>query len=295
MVKAGSRIHNHIHWVLGDGEISFWEDIWWGDKPLSELCNPGARLTCQKVKDFWRAGVWNEYRVQRVLVPLGVPLEAVADIIKDQWSGCEIGGELETSTWKERPRKQIKMIRWIPPDTGWLKLNIEGIWSRTGAGARGVLRDDNGSLICGFKSNIVASSMTDAILQAMCIGLNMTMERGPSIWIETGDHSVVKLLTATQHGAAALRHRITEVRNRMKPINTKVSLISKEGNRVAQYLAQQGCSSAQYEVVEHFSAPHMVMSEVMVTQKMALAASFCPLKNYGRNFISVLEALMKMA
>ncbi|KAG6437048.1 hypothetical protein SASPL_101955 [Salvia splendens] len=34
---------------------------------------------------------------------------------KAQWSGCDLCEQLDTTSWKEKPRKQIKQIKWNPP------------------------------------------------------------------------------------------------------------------------------------------------------------------------------------
>ncbi|KAG6433541.1 hypothetical protein SASPL_105155 [Salvia splendens] len=191
---------------------------------------PRGEITSFESKRFLEGRTWNENLVQSLLVPLEVPSEVAADIVKtpfdsgakdtlrwkpsphgnfttgsawelcrdrdppttqivfnpakqhlqhlitsgklrkEHWTGCEIGEGLDTSVWKEKPRKQVKLIRCIPPDTGWIKLNIEGSWCSTGAGAGGILRDDTDSLIWGFRAKIIASSRRDAILQAVCLG-----------------------------------------------------------------------------------------------------------------------------
>ncbi|KAG6424568.1 hypothetical protein SASPL_114986 [Salvia splendens] len=134
------------------------------------MCNPGVRLPHRKIKEFWRNGEWNHPLVRSILEPLGVPMGVAADIVKVPI----------VSSGKDT-------LRWIPPNTGWLKLNVDGVWSNGEAGAGGTLRDDGGNLICGFKAKVVASSRMDATLQAVSIGLNMAMERGQQIWLEIGE------------------------------------------------------------------------------------------------------------
>ncbi|KAG6424594.1 hypothetical protein SASPL_115012 [Salvia splendens] len=97
--------------------------------------------------------------------------------------------------------------------------------------AGGTLRDDGGNLICGFKAKVVASSRMDATLQAVSIGLNMAMERGQQIWLEIGEQGIAQMLTARQYGAATMRHQLTEIKNKLKARNTKISYIAIEGMR----------------------------------------------------------------
>ncbi|KAG6399695.1 hypothetical protein SASPL_141176 [Salvia splendens] len=170
------------------------------------------------------------------------------------------------TSWKEKPRKQIKLIRWIPPDTSWLKLNVDGVWNNEGAGAGGILRDEDGNLICGYKSNIMANSRKDAILQAVCLGLNMEVGRGRRIWIEIGDQGTAETLLARKYDAAELRHRTTEVRNVLKRLNVKITHTPREGNKIANQLAHQGGKLKQFELIDQHSAPHLIKSMVRMEQ-----------------------------
>lgn len=56
MAKAGNQVHRQILWTLGNGDIHFWDDIWWGNRAMREMCNPGMALPNYKVKDFWENG-----------------------------------------------------------------------------------------------------------------------------------------------------------------------------------------------------------------------------------------------
>lgn len=90
---------------------------------------------------------------------------------REQWSGSVIPDTLDTSTWRVKPRKQVRMVRWIPPEDNWVKLNTNGHWSNGGMRAGGILRDERGSIIRGFMAKICASSSHDAKLQALSLAL----------------------------------------------------------------------------------------------------------------------------
>ena len=62
------------------GEPSFWDDIWFGHRPLSDLC-PGQRLGHLRVSWFIQGGVWNLDRLQDILVSgKGLPIQLVEEI-----------------------------------------------------------------------------------------------------------------------------------------------------------------------------------------------------------------------
>ncbi|KAG6423214.1 hypothetical protein SASPL_113603 [Salvia splendens] len=115
---------------------------------------------------------------------------------KKQWGGCAIPETINTSAWREKARKQIKLVSWVPPDANWIKLNIDGQWSEAGSGAGGILRDEDANLFRCFKTNISATSPLDAELQAISLGLDMAGERGQRIWLEVGRSEIVDLLRA---------------------------------------------------------------------------------------------------
>lgn len=60
----------------------------------------------------------------------------------------------------------IKPIKWIPPQSNYFKLNIDGAVSpSTGkAGVGGIIRDSNGNRLFGFSGNITNTSSVHAEL-----------------------------------------------------------------------------------------------------------------------------------
>ena len=109
ILKAGSTAHRLIKWSIGDGEINAWEDIWFGDQPLSNHCNPFALLPSMKVNEFWLDNRWDLGMLHGILGPLGVPheiIEAIQEIPieigkKDilRWSLTPHGNFSVTSAW----------------------------------------------------------------------------------------------------------------------------------------------------------------------------------------------------
>ncbi|KAG6403020.1 hypothetical protein SASPL_135235 [Salvia splendens] len=157
-------------------------------------------------------------------------------------------------------------IRWVPPDASWIKLNIEGLWSVSGSGVGGILRDEEGNLVRGFKSNISAVSHLDAELQALSLGLDLAGGGGRKIWIEMGNLEAVALLKAKRHGAANLRHKISEIRNNLKSICYKISHIQREGNKAAKTLEQQRGKEARYTILDQHTAAPLVKAMIRMDQ-----------------------------
>lgn len=149
-------------------------------------------------------------------------------------------------------------MRWIPPDTGWIKINTKGVWRQSEAGAGGIIRDSRSNIIRGFKTRVSASSALEADLQAIVLGLEIASGRGQRVWIELDSMGAASMLQANRHGPANLHHCITHIRNKMKQMEIKISHCSSVGNRAAVFLAQQGCKEVTQQEFDHVLAPAMV-------------------------------------
>lgn len=185
---------------------------------------------------------------------------------KGEWEGCSNVEGFNTSSWRESPRKLITLVRWIPPDRDWIKLNTRGMWSQVAAGVGGTIRDSNSNLIRGFTARVIALSILDAELQALSRGLDIAKERGSRIWIELESMEVVSMFQTDKYGPANLRYCITSIRNKMRQIESKITQCKGVGNRAAAHLARQGCSEDSQQVFEHNTAPSMVKALIRMDQ-----------------------------
>lgn len=118
-------------------------------------------------------------------------LISAGKLLKFQWKGCGNVEDFNTNSWREAPCKQIRQVRWIPPDANWIKLNTAGVWKGAEAGGGG------GNIQWGFAAKVVATSVLDVALQALSLGLDNAREQQKSVWIELESKEVVSLL---QHG-----------------------------------------------------------------------------------------------
>lgn len=68
-------------------------------------------------------------------------------------------------------------LRWIKPNMGCFKLNVDGAKDRSNKiGAGGVLRDHNGSWINGFTTSLDCGTVIQAGKLKPILGLKMTKE-----------------------------------------------------------------------------------------------------------------------
>ncbi|XP_041995716.1 uncharacterized protein LOC121745836 [Salvia splendens] len=171
-----------------------------------------------------------------------------------------------TYTWRENPRQQIRQVRWNPPDAGWIKINSAGIWKDSEAEAGGVIKSAYGSLLNGYMMKIAANAIIDAELQALSIGLDIVKDQGRPTWIELGTKQVVSLLSLKRFGAANLRRRVTDIRNKIRQMEVKFSHIPTQGNKVAVVLAQQGSKRENGSTFGQTSAPAIVTALIRMDQ-----------------------------
>ncbi|PKI47771.1 hypothetical protein CRG98_031904 [Punica granatum] len=94
--------------------------------------------------------------------------------------------------------RTVRNIGWILPDSGWLKLNIDGAakGSLGMAGAGGFLRDDQGRWIGGFAQNIGVASVITTEMWGVRMGLALAWESGARRIILEVDSECLELLGA---------------------------------------------------------------------------------------------------
>ncbi|KAF7811744.1 ribonuclease H [Senna tora] len=82
---------------------------------------------------------------------------------------------------KRKPNRVNKIVKWIPPDIGWVKVNVDGASSKIGdhrASYGVVIRYDRGNYIVGFMRNLGADSPLQAELWGVYSGLLTAWHHG---------------------------------------------------------------------------------------------------------------------
>ncbi|KAF7838897.1 ribonuclease H [Senna tora] len=75
---------------------------------------------------------------------------------------------------------QVVMIKWTPPEAGWIKCNSDGyhdLYSNM-IKCGGVFRDHNGQWITGFHKKLGAGDILQAELWGILLGVNLGIEKG---------------------------------------------------------------------------------------------------------------------
>ncbi|KAH6815456.1 hypothetical protein C2S51_020276 [Perilla frutescens var. frutescens] len=72
LVRVGMQAHEHIRWTLGAGEVSFWDDVWYDDLPLSVFC-PATVFDHMSVDWYFDGESWSMPRLYALCVHFALP------------------------------------------------------------------------------------------------------------------------------------------------------------------------------------------------------------------------------
>ncbi|KAG6427667.1 hypothetical protein SASPL_111913 [Salvia splendens] len=95
----------------------------------------------------------------------------------------------------------------------------------------------------------------EKIIRAARLGIKFASRHGENIWMETDAITIVQMITRDELGPAEIRHTICRVKHLIKEFNTKISYIAREGNKPADFLAEQGLEGQGLRVFDQYTAP----------------------------------------
>lgn len=163
-----------------------------------------------------------------------------------------------------------KWVRWLPPEEGWLKLNSDGsVNSENHAAAGGVVRDHLGRWITGFVANIGTTSVFNAELWGVYIGLKHCLQLGfRRIVLELDSSSLVQTLQRDRHDTVIshLLRDCLQLLGRFEEISISHTL--REGNTTADYLANLGHNIVSG--VTFYSHPPSGLGQILLSDSMGL-------------------------
>lgn len=151
------------------------------------------------------------------------------------WRGCNPNALRIPRVVNRRIPPRPEQIKWIPPESPWLKLNIKCSFfpATSQASGGGVIRNSNGRLTKAFLLPMQARSSLDADLQTIAYGLSIARLQGNQIWVEMDATQTVALLQGKGAGPASTKHLVVRIRNMCRELDLRFSLIPREGNRPA--------------------------------------------------------------
>ncbi|GLJ21646.1 hypothetical protein SUGI_0403140 [Cryptomeria japonica] len=152
------------------------------------------------------------------------------------------------------PKRRInrKEVRWEKPHNNWVKLNFDGAYrgnpGQAGFGA--VIQNEDGNVVFGTYGNIGCAINNEVEIRALEAGLLLCKEKGLSnVQIEGDSHIIINKVTIGRLLNWKLAKWLPHIRSLLQAIKPyEISHIHKEGNRVADLLANLGVNSHVAEV-----------------------------------------------
>lgn len=133
-------------------------------------------------------------------------------------------------------------VSWHPPPLNWLKVNTDGSFKDANhAGFGGIFRDSNGIFQGAFSFKVAVPSAIDAEVLAVIEALRIAwVRRWTHIWLETDSTLVVRYFHSPHLVPWRLRIPWLNCFHIMRQINLRVSHVYREGNVLADLLANFG-------------------------------------------------------
>ncbi|KAL6578151.1 hypothetical protein OROMI_010479 [Orobanche minor] len=148
-----------------------------------------------------------------------------------------------------RIARKVSMVHWLKPPIGWMKLNTDGA-ARGNPGlaaAGGIIRDSCGKPLLCFWEFIGAQSNTFADLHGIWRGLQLCCEKGiDNIWVEVDSAIALRMIHNNSTSQWQSQAIISKIHILLDKLNTRFSHIFREGNSVADFLANQGCDHRNF-------------------------------------------------
>lgn len=139
----------------------------------------------------------------------------------------------------------IKEVIWSPPTPSWIKCNIDGasIGNPGNSACGGVFRDDEANFLCCFAEPLGQSNSYLAEISGALRAIEVASQRGwRNLWIETDSSLVVLAFQRDDKIPWSLRNRWNNMKIKLRQMNCIVTHIYREGNEIADALANAGLS-----------------------------------------------------
>lgn len=144
-------------------------------------------------------------------------------------------------------RREEVFVTWVAPQEGWYTLNTDGAakGSPGPAGGGAIIRDHGGRFIMGMSTNFGHCNSFRAELLALCKGLEMAQNlQIRQLVVQVDNLSCVQILQRNATGDGECAHLINQCNQMINDSSWKIKImhVYREGNRAADWLANQGVS-----------------------------------------------------
>ncbi|MQM03790.1 hypothetical protein Taro_036581 [Colocasia esculenta] len=141
-----------------------------------------------------------------------------------------------------------RIVRWLTPPQGRLKLNVDGAFNMTTneAGGGGILRDHKGNMYCAF-ANCYKDLKSSLVVEALALrdGLLMCCNKGINdVQVETDSLNLLHIVTGQLLRPWDFAFILKEIAVTAKKVQAAITYVPRESNKVADCLAEFAYSCA---------------------------------------------------
>ncbi|CAL5362434.1 unnamed protein product [Camellia sinensis] len=253
-----------LHHLLRECSASktIWTEIknitWWEDgcgRPLLEwitfnLKNTSEFIFGTKWQTVFISALWQIWtdRNKTVFENLTPSIQVSLKCIRNYAHEIE---EAYQSSLHPRPY-QPRLIHWLHPPAGKLKLNVDGCSKGDPgqAGYGGLLRDETGIWIWGFYGKLGHCTSLEAELWAIYRGLTILFQKGTKgVEIESDSELAIDQIQNGPNTHSPYKALIEDARFLLKRCDCLLRHTLREGNRCADKLASLGVEQSEYVVL----------------------------------------------
>lgn len=152
--------------------------------------------------------------------------------------------------------KPSRIIYWVKTEVGYFKLNTDGSIHRYRYVCGGIIRDYKGFLIQAYSIPLNHCSVLYAELYAILYGLTVASNLGISkLWIEIDALIVINILSKVFSYFPSIYYIVKRIITSLNLFDYKISHIMREGNKYADWLANNGTSLLNLKVYDNNDCP----------------------------------------
>ena len=147
---------------------------------------------------------------------------------------------------KQPPRARLRIIRWMVPPMGYVKLNVDGssLGNPGDAGGGGLIRDSEGRLLYGFSTFYGWQTNMSAEAMALLEGLQLCKSHGfPHVEIEIDSLTLLKVVRREMKCPWRIWGVVCHIRHLLEDFTSVLHHCYRELNAVADSLAKLASTS----------------------------------------------------
>ncbi|KAH0781476.1 hypothetical protein KY290_001074 [Solanum tuberosum] len=200
-------------------------------------------------------------------------------MIKKKYSWSKVIGQnweamlRSTSTYK--PRLYHCIVRWEAPQEGMMKFNTDGASrGNPGSSAYGFcLRNNHGDLIYAVAENIGITTNMEAELRAILEGIKYCVaKKVEKLIVESDSLLIVKIIKEVWKVPWELADYFDDLKREMTKIEVTIQHIYREGNKLADYLANLAINASEMKTFRSFEQLPSMGRKIMNMEKSQIPA-----------------------